>query len=242
LRPCGAVGVTLFLLGLSASGADATALTNARVLESFEVDFGPRSVFYNRIETPLLKQQLTHPPVTRAPAEAEPAAEELAAWNAKEDVTMFLSCTVWDNAVTEVRWQREDGEYVFWSGVDFKHLGQAWGLEAESSRFTLILGLGDESSADTGADLPKIPAGSYRIVSFPKTGVAPGVVRALDDLHACYREHAEQFRRAYEAMEAKRLDEEAWRRAHPPVPKDTIINYFPIRSVYTGQATKGPSR
>lgn len=217
------------LLGLA-------AVSSAQVIrDSVEVDMGTRSIFYNRIETPVLKPQPTPAPVSPATVEAELTAEELAewaAWNAKADVYLFLSCTVFDHSVTEVRWWREDGEYVIWSGIDFNHLRGAWGLETDRSRFTLILGIGDESSEETGAVVPKVPAGEYRIVGFPKTGIAPEVTAALDDLHACYMANRESFRLAFEASEAKRLEDEAWQRANPPVPKDTIIHYFPIRSSY----------
>lgn len=199
---------------------------------------GSRSITYNRIETPLLKPQPGPTPVSRGPVvETVPTSEELAeiaAWNAKTDYTLFLSCTVYDRAVTEVRWQREDGEYHLWSGIDFNHLRMGPAFETDRARFFLILGIGDESSEEVGAVIPKVPAGEYRIVGFPKTGIAPEAVAAMDELHALYNQHRDQFRRAFEDSEAKRLEQEAWDRANPPQPKDTVINYFPIRSSYGG--------
>lgn len=210
-------------------------LVNSQVLDSVEVDFGPRSIIYNRVETPALKPQPT--PIPQAPpaVEGEPTAEELAelaAWNAKADFMLFLSCTVYDRAVTEIHWQHEGGEYVIWSGVDFNHLRGASGFETERARFTLFLGIGDESSESANMTIPEVPAGEYRIVSFPQSGIAPDVLLAMDELHAFYRQNREQLRQAYELSEAKRLEQEAWDRANPPVPKDTVIHYFPIRSAY----------
>lgn len=213
--------------------AEPGALDNPRVLESVEVDLGDRSVFYNRVKTPALKPQPK--PVAQAPAavEAEPTAEELAelaAWNAKADFMLFLSCTVYDEAVTEIHWQHEGGDYAIWSGIDFNHLRGAAGFETERARFTLFLGIGDESSESANVTIPGVPTGEYRIVSFPPGGISPEVVLAMDELHAFYNQHQEQLRQAYELSEAKRLEQEAWDRANPPVPKDTVINYFPIRS------------
>ena len=212
-------------------GAFAADPGSARVLDSVEVDLGARSLIYNRVETPTLKPQPAPAPALPepVPTEAELAAQR--AWDAKEDVFLFLCCTVYDSTLTEIRWYREDGEYVFWSRINFNHFRGVSGFETQHARYTLIMGLGDEDSEALKAiPHPKLAFAQYQVVKFPPTGFDPQVATALDALHGYYGANKIQLARQFEEAEALRLEQEAWLRAHPPVPKDTVINYFPIRS------------
>lgn len=82
--------------------------------------------------------------------------------------------------------------------------------------------------------LPKLAVSQYRIVKFPPTGIDPGVTAALDALHGYYSANKAQLTNEFEEAETKRLEQEAWLREHPPVPKDSVITYFPIRSSQGG--------
>lgn len=246
-----------------------------RVLESQEVDFGNRSIFYNRVETPVLKarpkprQAPVEPP--RAPTPEE--LEQIRIGESKRDVTLFLSSTVYDRDVTYVRWQREDGEYVLWSSIDFNYLRGLMTFETPESRYSVFLGIGNESrkqveewnaqaerdpelkaySKKEGIDfrlpLPprRIPGATparsaYQSVSVPKTGVDPEVTRALDELHRHFDANRAQLVRDFEASEIARIAHEEWVKEHPPVPKDTTINFFPIRSVQAARPDADKSR
>lgn len=238
-------------------------VSKARVLDSQEVDLGPRSIIYNRLETPALKPQPTPATAPTAQRQAAPTAEELAAireWEAKTDVFLFLSCTVFDRKVTEVRWWREDGEYVVWSGIDFNYLRGILDFETDTTRYSIFLGIGDESmdslrewnaevdrrglSADLKRSLPVLPVlatspPQYRIVSNPKTGIAPEAKAAFDAIHQYFHANRERLVREFEASEEARIAHEEWLKANPPQPKDTTVNFFPIKSRTSAQTSTG---
>jgi hypothetical protein len=132
---------------LRAAPTETVAGSRQRVVESREIDLGDRSLIFNRVEPPVLKPQ-PEPASTPVAAPSQPSAEELQ-WmrerESKPDVFMFLSCTVYDRAVTEVRWQREDGQYVVWSSIDFNHLRGLLDFETTDARYSVFLGIGNES-------------------------------------------------------------------------------------------------
>lgn len=215
-----------------------------RILDSQTVDLGVRSITYNRVETPVLKPQPSFAPSSPPFAFIPPTAEELAAlraWEAKSDVLLFLSCTVFEHQMTEVRWWRDDGEYVVWSGIDFNYLRSLFDFETEATRYTVLLGIGDASWEDFRAwnaakqRRPAFPYGAsssaaYQMVSFPKTGIDPEAKAAFDAIHAYFAAHRERLIWNYEESERSRAAQEAWLKAHPPQPKNTTVYYFPIRS------------
>ncbi len=239
------------------------------ILESWEVDLETRSIFYNRVEAPVLKPQ---PKLQQAPVEAasEPTAEELAwikEWESKRNVFMFLSCTVYDREVTNVSWWHEGGEYVLWSSIDFNYLRGLFDFETPESRYSVFMGIGDETrqqirerndsvendpemkaySRKEGIDLSRplpprqipgaTPAHStYQFVSLPKTGVDPEITRARAELHRYFEANREQLVHDFQTSEAARIAHEQWMKENPPVPQDTTISFFPIKSLQTSKA------
>lgn len=229
-----------------------------RVLDSLEVDFGNRSIFYNRIETPVLRQR---PAPLPAPVETSdsPTPEDLARireWESKSDVMLFLSATVFDREITLVRWRCADGDYVLWSSIDFNHLRSLMTFETVERRYTLFLGIGEETTKKVGQEPDPQKAGgplpprrlaeaaparsAFQFVSVPKTGVSPAARRALDDLHRYYNIHRARLSAGFEASEAARAAHEKWVKENLPIPKDTTISYFPIRSDLTDRETPTP--
>lgn len=240
--------------------------TFLRILDQQVLDFSERSLIYNRVQTPFLKPQPPPLPATGPAAPRALTAEEQAMldkWNAKEDVFMFLSCTIYGDGSTEVRWGRKDGEYVIWSSIDFNYLGGIFQFKAKTTRYNLFLSIDDKTSESSRAwnaevDARKLsPAlkGSvptlnnvsgvpsvYRIISAPNTGTNLEVTRAMEALHRYFDANRERLVWEYKEAEAARIAEEKWNREHPPAPKETRINYFPIRSRYNSQQAPGGSR
>jgi hypothetical protein len=69
----------------------------------------------------------------------------------------------------------------------------------------------------------------------------------MEDLHAYHDANRKTLIAGFEAREeARRIfeAEEVVRKANPEPPKDTVINYFPIRSVYApgGNTEQGLSK
>ena len=70
------------------------------------------------------------------------------------------------------------------------------------------------------------------MISVPKTGNYAEALKALTDLHRYYDANRDRLTREYAEAEAARIAQEQWNKEHPPIPKDTVTNFFPIRSDY----------
>lgn len=230
-----------------------------RALDSQEIDLGNRLIIFNRVETPALKRW-PEPVVQKAHEGAAPTDEEIEHYRKlaeKVQVTLILSTTVYDRQVTNVSWWRPEGEYVFWSSIDFNFLRNLFDFETPEVRYLVFLGIGDETTDDVKQwnselarkkspmelQLPlpplvsQIPGASanhsaYSLVKVPKEGADPEVIKALEDLHEHFDLNREELVRQFNGSEARRIEQEQWLKDHPPQPKDTAINFFPIKSVY----------
>jgi hypothetical protein len=52
----------------------------------------------------------------------------------------------------------------------------------------------------------------------------------LDDMHAYFDGNKEQLIDLYNKQTADRIAREQWLKDHPPVPVDTVINFWPVNS------------
>lgn len=232
-----------------------------RVLDSQEVYLGARSIIYNRVETPVLTpqpapaQKSTGPVAEYAPTAAE--SEETRRWEAMNHVSLALSCTVYDEAATLVRWLRPDGEYVFWSSIDFNHLRGLVSFESGNVYYTIWMGIGNETTDDVvrwNAEVEKDeelrsqypdlrypvppahiakPTGAYSTYEFvdsPQTGIDPQVKASIDALHVYHAANKDKLAREFAESEVARVAHEQWLKDNPPQPKDTVIQFFPIQS------------
>lgn len=232
----------LSLQGLAQDAAPLSeAVAKARVLDSQEVDLGSHSIIYNRVETPSLAPESPAAPAASSQEDAAPPPEDVTAAateEAREEVFMSLTCAIVENAGTEIRWSREDGDYVIWSGIDFDYLGAGVDFETGAARYSIVLfnmGASSWGSDPQNQPVSDIPFGSsrYRIVGFPETGVAAEVKTAMDDLHHYFALHRERLIREFQESEQARLAQETQRRDHPQPPSDVTVNFFPIRSSWT---------
>ena len=240
------------------AGADTKLTRPLRVLDGVEVKFPDRSIFYRRVAPPAVP--LAQPPVpvvaARSLSPAELAAAEARA--RKKSAVLLLSATVYDRRVTELHWQAGDRRCAAWSSIDFNVLAGHGEIETEDTVYWLIMGLGNEtreSVADwnrfapewerlaeeqglgerwelkTVPDLAKFPAGRS---TYLLSGEAPadGSLAALDALHRYYDANLVQLTADYAKREAERAARAQWLKEHPPVPKDTVINFWPKKSRY----------
>jgi hypothetical protein len=217
-----------------------------RVLQSKRVDLGDRSLILNRV----VPQVLPHSPVNAVPAvkseAAETATEDERTPQKKQEV-LFLSATVYDRQVTEVRWWAGQREIKIFTNIDFNLVAGIGGFETDDTVYTLIMGLGNETREEIEAFNEQAaksgwPARSFKQVppldSFRKTRseyiladdqgkeLPEEVTKALDALHTFYDANRQRLAEHYAKREAARIERERWLKEHPPVPKDTVINYW----------------
>ena len=248
-----ASGTIFFFTAQGSAQESSEAVKAARILDSQEVDLGDHKITYNRIQAPKLKPETAKPDFV--PAEPGPMTaqemEEVRKFEAKFQYSAFFSVAVYDGAFSEIRWWDDGQENVVWSNVDFLHFGPMSDLETETAYYTVMLWGWETTAAEVRAmnaeaqsreELTPIPPADLPPLakSGPKwqaaSPLSEGAKRAMRDFHEYYRKHGAQMAADY----ARRMEEakasEAWAKAHPPIPPDTVINYFPIQSAGKGKA------
>jgi len=136
----------------------AAKLPPFQVIESLEVRRGQATTVYQRVVPPVL------PPRPRAPVRPaeEPQAPPLTAAQqrraAKRSAVMFLSATVYDHRVTELRWWENGREVRAFSNADFNLLAGRSEIETVETIYWLILAVGNLTAAEVAALNQRIAA------------------------------------------------------------------------------------
>jgi len=236
------------------------ALEAFKILDSQEVDMGDHKITYNRVETPKLKPE----PIKVAPVPVEPVlmtAEEeaeLRKWEAKFQYSPFLGVTVFDGQFSEVRWWDEGQENVIWSNINFLHFAPFGDLETDTAYYWIMLWGWETTTAEVKA-MNAAAQSSEELTPLPPATLPPlgkagprwmaagplseNAKRAMNDFHEYYRLHGPEMAADYTRREEEAKAHEEWLKAHPPIPPDTVVNFFPIRStafktIRTGKAGK----
>lgn len=227
-----------------------------RVLDGVEVKFPDHSVFYHRVAPPTapVARVPVAVPVVPSLSLAESAAADARA--SKKSAVLMLSATVYDHRVTELRWRSGNRDYHAWSNLDFNYVAGKGEIETTDCVYFLIMGLGNETresvaewnrfapewerlAAEEGLagqwetktvpDLAKFPAGRS---TYLLSGEAPtdDSLAALDALHRYFETHRLRLIADYDKRTAERAARAQWLKEHPPVPQDTIINFWPKKS------------
>lgn len=216
-----------------------------QVLEQKRINLGTRSIFLNRVVPPVLPELPPPPP----PPTAEQIAAAQAEWERlgphKKYEILFLSATVYDRKVTEVRWFGRKGESKIFSNIDFNYLRGAGEFETEDTVYMLLMGIGDETSeqvegfnqyaAEQGwpkkswKQIPKpetfSPARSEYMVMEDAVPLEEDLA-AMDALHVYFDTNKQRLIDGYNKLEVANAERAQWLKEHPPIPKDTIINFW----------------
>lgn len=235
----------IFMHGVQAADAgstdaktDAPPPINFHILQTQRVNLGDRSLIMNRVAPPVL------PPLPPAKAPPIPTAEDLRAQETKKSLVLFLSVTVYDREVSELRWTDEGGTHRAFSNIDFNWLAGMGGFETAEANYFVMLGLGNETrevanaqasktAEQDGPARPPIPARaafsdtrSEYAVADDEAKPSPEILAGLDALHIYFDAHraslVEDSKKRTETLAAQ----EQWLKVHPPKPKDTVINYW----------------
>ena len=148
----------------------------------------------------------------------------------------MISATVYDRRVTEFRWYVGHHEYRAWSNLDFNFLAGQSEIETADSVYFLIMAISNEGAEAAAArkELPPVETFSdkrsqYLPVNSEKEP-PPEALAPLDALHTYYDANRERLAEESVRREEERIAHEQWLKEHPPVPKDTVINFWPKKS------------
>lgn len=244
------------LLGEVADGKP-TAPVAPKVLPKFSVQstttyrLKDRKIVMQRVADPGLPERPA-PPSAKSKEEVEalrasPEWQELVAKHKPTELVM-LSATVVDGKATFLRWWHEGEEYEAWSNVDFNHFSGFAEFEAGEKHYAYMLAVGNFSSAgDRNLTWPGKPPELG--VDYPAFTIVKGdttkanALAMMVSMHDLYENEREKLVAAHESRVHEQAKQEAWLKANPPKPKDTVIQFWrreaPSREYQQGQQKEG---
>lgn len=234
---CRPLHLLIWITGTLSLHATAQTTDSLRVLDSQEVDLGDRKIIYNRLEAPVLKPQVEEASTVETPLSRveEPPADP------RPHFTVFCSVTTHPDGASQVRWHHGGEERVVWSNVNFRDFAPLASFQSASATYSILLA-GAEIRPEEAkelkaaglleyppASLPTASAGLHWIAASP---LDPEGMRMMEDFHQFYLLHGRTLAAQRREQEEANAARAAWLKANPPVPQDTVVNFFPIRSDY----------
>ena len=158
---------------------------------------------------------------------------------------LFISASVYRTGISQPRslvryWPGQSGESVtFWSAADFALIsGIHTFVATDGSICNLLMSWGNMDPTRTAAlmashgrqytppDIPVFPDGpaTFTIVGTPPDD--PSVLAPIQALHDLYNREFWRLKTAYEGRELARIQREADLKAHPPQPKNLVVNFW----------------
>jgi hypothetical protein len=212
---------------------------NFQVLQTTKINLGNRSAIFNLVAPPALPPA---PPPDPTPTPLTP--EQIMALEQqqpppKKNVAIFCSATVYDRQVSQLCWSDESGSHCAFSNVDLNYFcNGSGGFETADTTYFLIMGLGNDTRQGAMANNIQVPTLSqfsatrsqYVIVQDGSNAPTADSLKWLDDMHAYFDGNKEQLIDLYNKQTADRIAREQWLKDHPPVPVDTVINFWPVNS------------
>ena len=206
---------------------------NFQALAHRTIDLGDHSTHLNRMAPPVAPPA---PPPNRAQIAAAKAAEASPPPEKKYKV-LFLSTTVYDRKVTEVRGSADGRRSGFSapSTSTSSRVRVSWKLPRPI--YTLMLAIENEPSAELGEakQLGKhIPTfekfsdtrSEYAVIEEDADAApAEAMLTTLDALHVYFDANEERLTESYTHREKARTGEQRRLQEHPPVPQDVVIHY-----------------
>ena len=214
-------------------------LLSADIVETAVADLGRKRVIFNRVEAPVI-------------AEADPSGGDVSTGphvsfeesdffeaERKESINLTLSGTVYDETVSEVRWEVDGERFRIFTNANFLYFNGIGEFEDEAARYSIFnLIVGQSTNGRTPSDgwrptLADFTAGAleYFIVEWGN-GEEPDEAdfKAIDSILTYYSEHHEAMRIRYENACKLRDARQAFLESNPPKVRDVIINYRPYEA------------
>ena len=204
-----------------------------QTIESRRVKTGGRSVVMNRVAPPILPEAPKPPSAQTAEEIAAAEAAEVQQAPQKRHEVLFLSATVYDRKVTELRWSVDGKQRSAFSNVDFNYFTGISQIETADANFSLIFALDNQNAEQREAtDLPALERFSLaRAEYFMKEHqgapvLADEKLAALDALHVYFDANKQRLIADAAKRQAALAEKERQLKEHPPAPKNTVINFW----------------
>ena len=230
--------------GPTCQGGSSSIVPAKDILATTTKEQGGRTITIQKIKPIALP-----PPPAPAPPTASISNAALAESPAENGTgysdTLMLGATVYRFKDSPPRtrihyWTGEKGQSItLWSSADFslisgirsfvttggetRWLFMMWSIEDFDSLADLLAAEGRNHDGQGIPDFPDGPA-TFAIVGTPPAD--PSVVVPIQSLHDIYNSEYQRLKTAWEGRERARLQQEAELKAHPPQPKNLVVNFW----------------
>jgi hypothetical protein len=229
------------------STVQAAAPIQFTVIESKRVREGNHSVIYNRVLPPQLPAADSSTATNTAPVTQAGHAVLQARPAPMKSVALLISATVFNHQITEIGWTVNGVAYRGYSNIDFSVLDGLTQFTSADTVYTLLLltsvpGPNPHTGvAPAVPSIPQLPAltptqSDYVIVAQNGQDPPDEAFTPMDDLHAYFDAHRADIATLHTQYQANIAAQAQWQKDHPPVPQDTVINFWPIKSRIYGDA------
>jgi hypothetical protein len=220
------------------------------ILDQREVWVGGRTITYNRVAPPVFASSSPSP----TPSPTPPVGKRIRSMQqqaAKKTVMLSVSATVYDRQITLVRWSDKSGTHRAFSNVDFNYFSGTPVVETADTSYFLIMGLGNETHGQAATDNIPLPVlayfsgtgAQYAVIQDGSTPPTEESLKQIDDLHAYFNANKQWMIDEYNKRQQADAKRQQWLKDHPPVPKDTVINFWPKKSsVYLSGQNQGGAK
>ena len=218
-----------------------------RVLQGWKADLGDWSIYLNRVAPPVLqsapvKVQQGNPQTSETIPPGVLAAP-------KKSEVLFLSATVFDHRISEIRWMDGARQWTAFSNIDCNLFGGSATFETADTVVSLLLAVGNGTTgkdgfAGSGAknvqgpfparkQIPSLdklsPTHAQYLIVEAESGAAPQAkdLAVLDALHVFFDANRQRLAGEFAKGEAVRIAQEQRPKEPPTKPKDTVVNFWP---------------
>jgi hypothetical protein len=161
------------------------------------------------------------------------SAEQLAFYEARAKVQQrsqqMLSCTVYDRAITQLRWTHEGENYLAYTNADFNYLRSVSRVETESTQYNYFMGIGNVSSVNATEPLPDLPAFDSKVSQYylaQGRADIPQATAGLEALLAYYDTHLDSLKIVYQRNEALAAAQKRYDAKHPAEKEEFILQFW----------------
>lgn len=214
-----------------------------RVIRRTEVDKGDHKVIFERVVPPEIEptpalsptEGITTTDVTASTATFQPE---------KPVYSLAVSGTIYDHAISELRWNSDGAAYQAFSNVDFNHLRSAASFATPEASFSFLLIMDNQpwgaypdpaEGARIKAELDQLTEPGYVVFAQPGRRFNDEAFVALEALLAYYEDNAKELAVIYENTVALQAARERYEAANPKQPEDVIIKFWPIDAATISQ-------
>jgi hypothetical protein len=158
---------------------------------------------------------------------------------------LLMGATVIAHQITEILWKSSTGKtFRAFSDIDFNLFVGVAGFDTDTASYSLFLNCGNErrtpaqiqaNAVAQGLPVKPIPSldqfpqghsGYIMVTEMYGMPFDAYDLADMDALHQYFDANKTALQQAAQVRRAQEANREAWRKAHPPSPKDTVIRYW----------------